>query len=80
MVPPRKGWYKINANGAVYKEIGCYGVGVVIRNDEGCMMGAMSKRVNLPLKALETEALALQEGILLAWDLGLGEIEIESDS
>lgn len=43
-------------------------------------MGAMSKRVKLPLKALESEALAMQEGIMLAWDLGLREIEIERDS
>lgn len=43
-------------------------------------MGAMSKWVKLPLKALKTEAQAVQEGILLAWDLGLREIEIEIDS
>lgn len=40
----------------------------------------MSKQVKLPLKALESEALAMQEGIMLAWDLGLREIEIERDS
>ena len=43
-------------------------------------MGAMSKQIKLPLKALETEALVVQERIGLAWDLGLKEIEIESDS
>ena len=78
--PPRNGWYKVNADGAIFKDIGCYGVGIVIRNDEGLLIGAMSKRVKLPLKALELEALAVQEEIMLAWDLGLREIEIESDS
>nr|XP_023876772.1 uncharacterized protein LOC111989214 [Quercus suber] len=72
--------YKVNADGAVFKDIGCCGVGIVIRNDEGLLMGALSKWVKLPLKALESEARAMQEGVLLAWDLGLREIEIESDS
>ena len=78
--PPRRGWYKINTDGALFKESGCYGIGLVIRNKEGCMMGAMSKQIKLPLKVLETEALVVQEGIGLAWDLGMKEIEIESDS
>lgn len=40
----------------------------------------MSKKLPLPLGALEVEALAMDEGLALARDLSLWEVELKSDS
>ena len=78
--PPQNGRYKVNVDGAVFSRPKSSGIGVVIRNEDGLIMGAMSKNLPFPLGALEVEAKALEGGIELARDLGLWEVEFESDA
>lgn len=67
-------------DGAIFEYPHCYRIGVVIRNDRGQIIGAMTKKLHLPLGALEVETKAAEEGIILARDLGLGEVVVEGDS
>ena len=78
--PPQNGRYKVNVDGAVFTSLESSRIGVVIRNEDGLIMGAMSKNLPLPLGALEVEAKALEGGIELARDLGLWEVEFESNA
>ncbi|XP_075669942.1 uncharacterized protein LOC142639681 [Castanea sativa] len=78
--PPEIGWYKNNVDAVVFKEDGCCGMGVVIRNEAGCLIGAMSKKLHFPLGLMEAKAQAAKEGILLARDLGLSKVIVEGDA
>lgn len=63
--PPLIGWYVVNIVGAVFKNIGHCGIGVVVRNDKGLIMGALCKNFPYPLGALEVEAKVAEIGVIL---------------
>ena len=77
---PPLGCYKVNVDGAVFKDRGHYGIGVVVRNNKWQIMGALSKLFPFPLGALEIEAKAAEVGAAFAWDLGLRDIILEGES
>ena len=46
--PPAREQYKVNVNGAVFKHRKKTGIGVVIWDENGVVITALSKRVNAP--------------------------------
>ncbi|XP_050239380.1 uncharacterized protein LOC126688624 [Quercus robur] len=79
MAPPLD-FHKINVDGASSDDGRRSSIGVVIRNCKGEAVAALSKVLPGQYTSLETEFIALQEGVLLARELKLPHVIIESDS
>ena len=63
---PPNSWCKANFDGAIFLELGVAGMGVVIRDHEGNMIGALSERIALPPSVEDVEALACRRAISFA--------------
>ncbi|XP_075655012.1 uncharacterized protein LOC142625205 [Castanea sativa] len=71
--------YKINVAGATSMG-GVSGVGVVIRDCRGLVLVVRSKVMAGSYEAEITDSLVVKEGVLLAYERGLHQIILETDS
>ena len=62
-IPPQGQTLKANVDGAVFAELKAARIGVVIRDMEGNVKAALSKKINAPLGFVEAEAKAFEIGI-----------------
>ena len=72
--------FKINVEGAVFADQKVAGVGAQIWDEEGNVIGALSKKISAPLKAVEIEVKAVEVGLQFAKDLSIQDFIIEGDS
>ena len=77
---PQTSQHKVNYDGAQFKEIWQAGVGVVVRDADGRICGALSDRTVLPGTVEEVEASACRKAISFAIQLGLADVVFEGDS
>ena len=77
---PPVGVYKINANGAIVDDGRRSSIGVVIRDFRGEAIAAPCRVLPDNFSVEETEALAVEARILLAKEMDLHQIIVESDS
>ena len=77
--PPLREKFKINIDGAVFADQKATIVGVLIRDEEGNIIGALSKKIWAPLKAIEIEAKAVEVGLQFAKDLSIRDFILEGD-
>ena len=74
------GVYKINVDGATSERGRKSSIGVIIRDFKGEAAAGLCRLLNGNFSVLEMEMLAVEAGVLLAKELGLQQIIIESDS
>ena len=79
-LPPPQGSFKVNVDGALFSKTKQAGVGVMVRDEQGNVIAAMSRKLDFPLGALETEAKALEIGVNFAKEVGLRDVVFEGDS
>ncbi|KAK9995687.1 hypothetical protein SO802_020373 [Lithocarpus litseifolius] len=56
------------------------GLGVIIRDSEGCVIGALAERIPLPISVATVEALACRRAVQFAKDLSIYEATFEGDA
>ena len=77
---PPSGFFKVNVDDAASNDGRPSSIGVVIRDSRGFLIAASNKILPTPFSAEITEAMALQEGVLLASDMGISHVIVESDA
>ena len=55
-------------------------MGVIVHDEEGNVVVAMCRKMDLPLGVLEIEAKALEIGVKFAEEVGLRDVVFEGDS
>jgi ribonuclease HI len=78
--PLAQGRYKVNYDGAVFSDSNAAGIGVIVRNHQGEVMGSLSQRIPFPHSVEALEASAARSAIQFAKDLGFTKIVLEGDS
>nr|XP_023927486.1 uncharacterized protein LOC112038880 [Quercus suber] len=78
--PPTAPCVKVNFDGAVFSQDGLAGIGVIIRNEQGLVMAALSQQIPSPTSVEMVEVLAARQAVLFAKELGFDKVELEGDS
>jgi ribonuclease HI len=77
--PPSQGWTKINADGAFNRESGHGGCGVVLRDHHGGFLAGACHFFPSVSDPEQAELLACRRGLVVAKELGLEKVLLETD-
>ena len=79
-IPPLSPQYRVNVDGARFSSQKEAGVGVIIRDNKGLVIAALSKNIDAPLGPLEIETKAFEVGLQFAKDVGIYDLILKGDS
>ncbi|KAL5743609.1 hypothetical protein ACOSQ2_026725 [Xanthoceras sorbifolium] len=77
---PPDGAFKLNVDASVVSGLGCFGLGLIFRDDSGFPVLAKSQVCSGSISVKVAEARAVLEGVSLAVELAFFPLFIESDS
>ena len=78
--PPTTDVCKVNFDAAVFRSSNSAGLGVVVRDSSGAVIGALSVPISLGSSVAELEALACLRAVQFASEMGLTRVVFEGDS
>nr|POE97331.1 hypothetical protein CFP56_49462 [Quercus suber] len=78
--PPDLHSFKANFDAAVFQATNTAGIGVIIRDSNGEVIGALSMPIPLSQSVAELEALACLRAVQFALEIGLRRVTFEGDS
>ena len=78
--PPSTGLFKINFDGTTFDNLALAGLGVVIRDEQGMIIAALSQQIPLPSSVNMVEALATRRALIFAQEISISSVEVEGDS
>ena len=78
--PPGAGLFKINFDGAVFMDRSLAGLGIIIRDESGLIIAALSQKIPLPSAVELVEALAARCALIFAQEISIFKVEVVGDS
>ncbi|GMN41345.1 hypothetical protein TIFTF001_010577 [Ficus carica] len=78
-LPLQSGYLKLNVDASVSTESDHIGIGAVIRDEKGIILGAMAKSVEGTFSPFLAECIALREGLMMAKELERVTLVVETD-
>ncbi|GMN21286.1 hypothetical protein TIFTF001_050117 [Ficus carica] len=79
-LPPQLGYLKLNVDASVSPGSNHIGIGAVIRDEKGRILGAMAKSMERTFSPFLAECIALREGLMLAKELESATLMVETDA